>query len=107
MPHRGHPLLWLLLYACGVGLALAAGYRMTVPYWYFQILARQPLTSRLGESLWNLHAQPPELNLLLGLALKLERATGWAPERSLLALHLVLGAVAVLSLYTHLTLPTT
>jgi hypothetical protein len=71
---------------------------MTVPYDFFQFLAKEPLTSRLAESLFNLHAQPPLLNLGLGLALKLERATGWAPERTLLALHLALGVVATLAL---------
>src|SRR4051794_628475 len=90
---------WLAVYACGAGLAFLAGWRMQVSYEYFQLLAREPLTTRLAESLFNLHAQPPLLNLLLGLALKLERATGLAPERSLLALHLALGAAATVGLH--------
>src|SRR6185295_10995835 len=102
MPRRSGPLPWLLLYVFGVGLAFLAGYRMTVPYDFFQFLAKEPLRSRLGESLLNLHAQPPLLNLLLGMALKLERATGWAPERTLLVLHLALGAVVTVALWTLL-----
>lgn len=98
-PRRSGPLPWLLLYVFGVGLAFLAGYRMTVPYDFFQFLAKEPLRSRLGESLLNLHSQPPLLNLLLGLALKLERATGWTPERSLLVFHLALGGVATVALW--------
>jgi hypothetical protein len=98
-PSRREAVFWLAVYACGAGLAWVAGWRMQVSYEYFQLLAREPLTSRLGESLFNLHAQPPLLNLLLGLALKLERAGGWPPERSLLALQLALGAVVTLGLY--------
>jgi hypothetical protein len=75
---------------------------MEIPYQFFQFLAREPLATRLGESLFNLHGQPPLLNLLLGLALKLERATGWAPERTLLALHLALGAAVAVALGTLL-----
>jgi hypothetical protein len=90
---------WLALYASGLGFCFLAGYRrMEVPYQFFQFLAKEPLTSRLAESLFNLHGQPPLLNLLLGLALKLERAMGWPPERSLLALHLALGAVVAMAL---------
>ncbi|HEX3531453.1 MAG TPA: hypothetical protein VH988_30710 [Thermoanaerobaculia bacterium] len=96
---RLEAMLWLAVYACGAGLAFLAGWRMQVSYEYFQLLGREPLASRLAESLFNLHAQPPLLNLLLGLALKLERATGLAPERSLLALHLALGAAITLALY--------
>lgn len=91
-----------LLAAYGAGLAAAAvaGFRMAIPYHYFQLLAREPLATRLGESLWNLHAQPPLLNLLLGLTLKLERATGLAPESALLALQVLAGAVIVTGLDT-------
>jgi hypothetical protein len=101
-PSRREASLWLALYFCGAGLAGLAGWRMQVSYEYFQLLAREPLTSRLAESLFNLHAQPPLLNLLLGLALKMERATGLPPERSLLALQLALGAAAALALYALL-----
>jgi hypothetical protein len=99
LSRRGRPVLWLVLFAAGAGLCLLAGYRMTIPGFYFQLLAREPLTTRLAESLWNLHSQPPLLNLVLGLALKLQRATGWAAERSLLWLHLALGAATTLVLW--------
>jgi hypothetical protein len=92
----------LAAYGAGLAMAMAAGFRMAIPYHYFQLLAREPLTTRLGESLWNLHAQPPLLNLLLGLALKLERATGLPPERALLALQILIGAAVVLGLDTLL-----
>src|SRR5438105_5510346 len=96
---RLEAVLWLAAYLCGAGLAFVAGWRMQVSYEYFQLLAREPLTTRLAESLFNLHAHPPLLNLLLGLALKLERATGLAPERSLLAFHLALGGAITAGLY--------
>jgi hypothetical protein len=88
----------LAAYGAGLAAAAAAGFRMAIPYHYFQLLAREPLTTRLGESLWNLHAQPPLLNLLLGLALKLERATGLPPETALLVLQIAAGAAIVLGL---------
>lgn len=101
-PSRREAAFWLAVYACGAGLAFLAGWRMQVSYEMFQFLAPKLLASRLGESLFNLHAQPPLLNLLLGLALKLQRACGWRPERSLLALHLAFGAAAAVALYVLL-----
>jgi hypothetical protein len=88
---------WLVVYAAGLVAAQAYGFRMAVPYFYFQLLSRELLSQRLGESLWNLHAQPPVVDLLLGAALKLARTTGAPVETLLLVLHAVLGGVIVLA----------
>jgi hypothetical protein len=87
--------VWLLVYFVGLGAAQACGFRMAVPYFYYQVLPRQLLEHRLCESLWNLHAQPPLLDLALGVALKLSRASGVSVERLLLLLNGFLGIVVV------------
>ena len=79
-------------------LVFATGMTMVIDYTLYQLLDVDLLRDRLAESLLYLHAQPPVLNLLLGLALKLERATGLAPETSLRALHLGLAAATLAGL---------
>lgn len=83
----------------GFGLTIvicfAWGYRMTIPYGYYQLLGADHLSQRLLESLLHLHAQPPLLNLVLGVVLKTSRWLGIAPEHLLLAGHIALGAAAV------------
>ena len=86
---------WLAAYAAVLALAVATGYRMWVPWDFVNLLPRQLLAGRLAESLWNLHSQPPLLNLLLGGALALERAGGAAVETSLFALQALIGGVVV------------
>lgn len=88
----------LAAYGLGLLVARATGFHPSVPYHYYQLLARGPLTERLGESLWNLHSQPPLLNLELGLALKAERAWGLDAAALLFAFQAMLGAVAVWAL---------
>lgn len=63
----------------------------------WQLLPVPALTADLGGALLDLHAQPPLLNLLFGLALK-GRAWGIAPESSLGLLQLVAGGAAVAAL---------
>ncbi len=87
--------VWLLVYVVGLGAAQACGFRMAVPYFYYQVLSRQLLEHRLCESLWNLHAPPPLLDLALGVALKLSRASGVSVEGLLLLLNGFLGMVVV------------
>jgi len=94
--------VWLVVYVAGLLAAQARGLRMAVPYFYFQLLPRELLSQRLGESLWNLHAQPPVVDLILGAALKLERMSGVPVETLLLALHAVLGAIIVLAMLSLL-----
>lgn len=86
---------WLAAYLAVLGCAVAAGYRMWVPWPYVNLLPRELLVERLGESLWNLHSQPPLLNLVLGGALALEAAGGAAIETWLFVLQALLGGVVV------------
>lgn len=94
---RREAVVWLGVYVAGLLAAQACGFRMAVPYFYFQLLPRELLSQRLGESLWNLHAQPPVVDLILGAGLKLARASGVPIETLLLALHAALGGIIVLA----------
>jgi hypothetical protein len=86
---------WLAAYVAVLASAVAAGYRMWVPWPYVNLLPRELLVERLGESLWNLHSQPPLLNLVLGGALALEAAGGAAVETWLFVLQGLIGGVVV------------
>ena len=86
---------WLAAYLAVLAIAMAAGFRMWVPWPFVNLLPRELLAGRLAESLWNLHSQPPLLNLILGGALALERASGVAIETWLLVLHALAGGVVV------------
>uniref|UniRef100_A0A7C4GFV7 Glycosyltransferase RgtA/B/C/D-like domain-containing protein n=1 Tax=candidate division WOR-3 bacterium TaxID=2052148 RepID=A0A7C4GFV7_UNCW3 len=80
-----------LLYA-GAGVRFDA----TSLDWFWQYLELSALRYRLGESLLHLHSQPPVMNLVLGLVLKL------APGREsavLAAVYLFLGLGLALGLY--------
>jgi len=92
---RRRLLVYLALYTLLFAAAFILGYRMEVPYNYFQFLAPLYLKEQLWRSLFYLHAQPPLPNLLLGLALKLEGWVGIAPAQSLLALQFLMGATIV------------
>ena len=94
-PGRRETLTALTAYAGLVALTAALGVRMTVPWHYYQILSPDPLTLDLSGSIFYLHAQPPLLNLGLGMALKLSHSTGISVETLLLGVHVVLGALAV------------
>ncbi len=82
-------------YIFAVLFSFAIGYRMNIPYWYFQFLDLRLLQNRLAESLLYLHAQPPLMNLFLGLALKLEASTGLSAAVSLFLFHFILGGLGV------------
>ncbi len=88
----------LVLFGLGWLAAWLGGFRMVVPEWYFQLLPAELLRDRLFESLYNLHAQPPLLDLLFGLALKVEREVGVPASASLLAVQTLVGGLAVLAL---------
>lgn len=90
-------ILSLALFACGVAAAKWRGVMMTIPSNLMWYLEPHWLTTRLGESLLYLHAQPPLLNLWLGLAFKLEAATGWSVFSILLAFNLAIGASCVVA----------
>jgi hypothetical protein len=87
--------LALVAYTAMLGLCLIIGYRLQIPYNFPQLLDVRLLETRLAETMLYLHAQPPLLNFILGLALKLQFATGWSAALILFALHATLGAVAV------------
>lgn len=61
----------------------------------WQLLPWPALLQDLSGSLLDLHSQPPLLNVLFGLALKLSAATGASVEATLLPFYLVAGAVTV------------
>ncbi len=61
----------------------------------WQLLPWPSLLEDLGTSLVDLHAQPPVLNLLFGLALKAAVRTGTTVEALLQPLYFVIGAVTV------------
>jgi len=89
---------WLAAYLAVLTLAMAAGFRMWVPWDYVNLLPRELLAERLGESVWNLHSQPPLLNLVLGGALALAGGVGGVGgtvESWLFALHALIGGVVV------------
>lgn len=79
-------------YAGLVGICYAIGYRMHIPFWYLQFLDKFYLETRLAESLYYLHSQPPLLNLMAGVAIKLGNALGTTPEAVLYPFHIALGA---------------
>ena len=64
----------------------------------WQLLPWPPLLDNLGTSLIDLHAQPPFLNLLFGLALKAAVSTGMTVEALLQPLYFLVGAVSVVTL---------
>lgn len=82
-------------YALLLLICFALGYRMNVPYWYFQFLDVRLLQDHLWESMLYLHAQPPMLNLLLAGALHLQDATGLSVNVTTFVFHALLGAAAV------------
>ncbi|HSN92385.1 MAG TPA: hypothetical protein VLS93_14230 [Anaeromyxobacteraceae bacterium] len=75
----------------------ATGGRFGAPLDNWQLLPWPALLDDLARSILDLHAQPPFLNLLLGIALKASRATGIAAESILLPVHFAVGAAAVLA----------
>jgi hypothetical protein len=88
----------LAVYALGLGVTFASGERLTIPFRYYQLLDRGWLEDRLLESVLHLHGQPPLLNLLLGLALKLARLLGVSAESLLLPVQLAAGLLTVVAL---------
>ncbi len=85
------------VFGVAAAVAYGLGYRFLIPYEYPHLLAQEWLREELVESLWHLHAQPPALNLWLGLALKSEAAFGPSREALLLGYHLALGSFAMAS----------
>jgi hypothetical protein len=73
---------------------LAGGtFRVWPDLW--QLLPWQPLLQDLGKSLLDLHSQPPFLNLLFGIALKVAVGAGLMLETVLQPIYFAIGAVTV------------
>lgn len=81
----------VLLFAAAALAAHAVGFRMEIPWTHFQILDRWALLEDPLGALWLLHTQPPALNALLALCLRLAAAIGGAPESWLGGVYLALG----------------
>ena len=91
-------------------VALAAGFAATTFLWeragirfsatpvssFAQLLDPPLLQERLAQSLWNLHAQPPLFNLIVGLALKISPAAPGVPLR---IFFLAAGFAACVAIY--------
>lgn len=79
----GHPWRWgaalLLLFAAvhAVYYALGVRFDRSTLIEVMHYLDPELLRNRLAESLWYLHIQPPLMNLLAGLVLKLTPASAW------------------------------
>jgi len=83
------------LYFWGVGVA----FNDSELGWFFQFLGVDLLENDLLRSLWHLHAQPPLLNLLAGIGLKLGQPLGWWFWK---LLYLFMGLVQTFCLYDTL-----
>jgi hypothetical protein len=75
--------------------AYLAGYRMTILQNDWHLLDYSWLRDGFLESIWNLHSQPPLLNVLLGLSLKMQALTGIKPEYPLFIVNFILGGLSV------------
>jgi hypothetical protein len=91
--------VYLLLFA--VWNLTGGSFKVWQDLW--QLLPWPPLLDGLGMSLLNLHAQPPFLNLLFGLALKAAVRTGITVEALLQPLYFAVGAVSVVVLSSAAT----
>lgn len=96
MTHAGRFVLgWAVAYALLFVAIARWGLSMDVPSWMFQFLPEDALRERFFQSIWHLHAQPPLMNALVGVAIQLERIGGPATENTLLAAHLGIGLAIV------------
>jgi hypothetical protein len=86
--------LYLLLFL----VAYLIGFRVDIPYQYFQLLDPVQLNHSLWQAIFYLHSQPPLLNLVLGIWLWLENVSGIASENIVLVSHLFTGLVIVYAL---------
>ena len=93
------PIGFLWIYAGIAALVGVTALDFEIQPHLYQLLPETVLRASLWESMLYYHAQPPLLNLMLGLAYALEGATGIAAGTSLLLLHLLLGAGAVHALW--------
>jgi len=90
-------------FAATRALAFSLGLRplTSETVWFMQFLDLDLLHHRLAQSLLHLHCQPPLLNALVGLA---EKIAGPSYGELIVALYLILGLSAIISVYLSLTL---
>lgn len=90
----------LTIYLMLIRVARKAGFGPTrIPETWFQLLDVKALTEHPWKSLLLLHSQPPLLNALLAVLLKLEQITGYSAAQWANALFLLWGAVGALLQY--------
>jgi hypothetical protein len=88
-----------VLYTGATILARSVGFRMRIPWDFYQLLdARSLLEHPLG-SLCLMHHQPPGLNALLAMVLTVATYVGRTPETVAAALFVALGLVGAIVLY--------
>ena len=88
-----------LIYVLPLGIYLLAyslfqrfGYKaLEIPWGYYQLLSREELVNVPLKSLYFLHSQPPLLNALLALLLRISTITGCSPEFWAEVLFFLLG----------------
>ena len=87
------------LYLAAHGLGRAAGFGMTMPWLYWQVLDEHALLDHPLGSLCYLHSQPPVLNALVALVMRIAYRIGWSPERTADGVFVTLGLMATVVLY--------
>lgn len=87
------------LYAAAVMAARGMGFRMTIPWDFYQLLDARALREHPFGSLCLMHHQPPGLNTLLAGILTVADRVGCTPEALVTVLFLVLGLVAAIVSY--------
>lgn len=89
-------------YAGFAGAAHLVGFRMRIPWGYFQLLDGRTLLAHPLGSLCYLHSQPPGLNTLLAIVLRVAAALAVPAEQVAAAFFLGLGFLGTLAL-AHVT----
>jgi hypothetical protein len=87
------------IYLVSLAAAHAAGFRMRIPYEFYQLADARLLLEHPFESLWLLHGQPPGLNLLFFVVLWLGDRLGVAPESVATVIFAAVGWGTCLVLY--------
>jgi len=90
--------LTIALYAAFLSVAHLVGFRMSIPWDYFQLLDGPSLLAHPLGSLCFLHSQPPGLNLLLAIVLRVADALAMRPAPVAAACFVGLGLVGTLAL---------
>ena len=91
------------LYLVAVAAFSSAGHgAVRIPWDYYQLLDREAITEAPLRSLLLLHAQPPGLNALLAVLLRLAGATGVGLDGLVTGLFLLVGGISTVMLHALL-----